>query len=162
LRWKTIAIFVFGFAKSERVNIGPDELKAWRLIAKQLLTTPAYVQAAIEEGKLIKVLCDGKKYRSKQLGAAHSLATDLVSVGMLPKKTIRDLDELCLTPVKPLTPRQIANIRKRERVSQSVFARHLGLSINLISQWERGEKKPSGASLKLLTLVDKKGLDWVA
>jgi putative transcriptional regulator len=51
---------------------------------------------------------------------------------------------------------------QRERVSQSVFARHLGLSINVISQWERGEKKPSGASLKLLTLVDKKGLDWVA
>jgi putative transcriptional regulator len=103
-----------------------------------------------------------KKFRSKQLEAAHSLAMDLVSVGMLPKKTIRDLDELCLTPVKPLTPRQIANIRKRERVSQSVFARHLGLSLNVISQWERGEKKPSGASLKLLTLVDKKGLDWVA
>jgi putative transcriptional regulator len=102
------------------------------------------------------------KFRSKQLEAAHSLAADLVSVGMLSKKTLRDLDELCLTPVKPLSPRQIANIRKRERVSQSVFAHHLGLSISLISQWERGEKKPSGASLKLLTLVDKKGLDWVA
>jgi putative transcriptional regulator len=102
------------------------------------------------------------KFRSKQLEAAHSLAKDLVSVGMLPKKTLRDLDQLCLTPVKPLSPRQIANIRKRERVSQSVFARHLGLSISLISQWERGEKKPQGASLKLLTLVAKNGLDWVA
>jgi putative transcriptional regulator len=29
-------------------------------------------------------------------------------------------------------------------------------------QWERGEKKPQGASLKLLTLVEKKGLEWVA
>lgn len=103
-----------------------------------------------------------RQYRSKQLKAAHTLATDLTSVGMLPKRTLRDLDKLCLTPVKPLTPRQIASIRKREQVSQAVFARHLGLSINLISQWERGEKKPSGASLKLLTLVDKKGLDWVA
>jgi putative transcriptional regulator len=103
-----------------------------------------------------------KQYASKQLMAAHRLAADLASVGMLPKKTLRELDELCLTPVKPLTPRQIASIRKREHVSQAVFARHLGLSINLISQWERGEKKPRGASLKLLTLVDKKGLDWVA
>jgi putative transcriptional regulator len=103
-----------------------------------------------------------RKYRSKQLEAAHLLATDLVSVGMLPKKTIRDLDELCLTPVKPLTPRQIAAIREHERASQAVFARHLGVSVNLISQWERGEKKPQGASLKLLTLVKKNGLASVA
>ena len=94
--------------------------------------------------------------------AAHTLAKDLSSVGMLRKRTLRELDELCLTPVKPLTPRQIARIRAREEVSQAVFARHLGVSLTLISQWERGEKKPSGASLKLLTLVDKKGLDWVA
>lgn len=103
-----------------------------------------------------------KPYRSKQLEAAHTLAKGLTSAGMLPKKTMRDLDELCLTPIKPLSAKQISNIRKREQVSQAVFARHLGLSINVISQWERGEKKPSGASLKLLTLVDKKGLDWVA
>jgi putative transcriptional regulator len=103
-----------------------------------------------------------KQYRSPQLKAAHTLAKDLASVRMLPKKTMRDLDELCLTPVNPLTPRQIARIRAREEVSQAVFARHLGVSLTLISQWERGEKKPSGASLKLLTLVDKKGLDWVA
>jgi putative transcriptional regulator len=81
---------------------------------------------------------------------------------MLPKTTLRELDAMCLTPVTPLTPRQIARIRAREEVSQAVFARHLGVSLTLISQWERGEKKPSGASLKLLTLVDKKGLDWVA
>lgn len=103
-----------------------------------------------------------KQFRSKQLQAAHTLASDLASVGMLSKKTIREFDEICLTPVKPLSPRQIAAIRKREEVSQAVFARHLGLSVNLVSQWERGEKKPSGASLKLLTLVDKKGLDYVA
>jgi hypothetical protein len=61
LRWKTIAIFVFGFAKSERANIGPDELKVWRVIAKQLLTAPTAVRAAVEGGKLIEVLCDEKE-----------------------------------------------------------------------------------------------------
>ena len=61
LRWKTIDIFVFGFAKSERANIGPDELKVWRVIAKQLLTALAAVRAAIDEGKLIEVLCDEKE-----------------------------------------------------------------------------------------------------
>jgi putative transcriptional regulator len=64
--------------------------------------------------------------------------------------------------IKRFKPRQIADLRKREEVSQTVFGRYLNVSRSLISQWERGEKKPSDASLKLLTLVDKKGLDWVA
>ncbi len=102
------------------------------------------------------------KYASKRLGVAHRLAQDLSSVGMLSKKTMRDIDKLCLTPVKPLSPVQISGLRARENVSQAVFAHSLGLSVTLISQWERGEKKPQGASLKLLTLVEKNGLDWVA
>lgn len=103
-----------------------------------------------------------ERYHSKQLGAAHRLAKDLDSVGMIGKKTMRDLDQLCLTPIKKLTPRQIARLRRREDASQAVFAHYLGVSVNLISQWERGEKKPQGASLKLLSLVEKNGLDWVA
>ncbi|HUZ97270.1 MAG TPA: DNA-binding transcriptional regulator [Edaphobacter sp.] len=103
-----------------------------------------------------------RKYRSPVFAAIHETAEDLHGAGVMDKKTMRHFDELCLTPVEPLSPRQIADIRERERASQAVFARHLGVSVNLISQWERGEKKPQGASLKLLTLVAKKGLDWVA
>jgi putative transcriptional regulator len=83
-------------------------------------------------------------------------------VGVMNKQTMDKFDAMCLTPVKPLSPRQIAGIRRKSAVSQAVFAYHLNVSLNLISQWERGEKRPSGASLKLLTLIDKKGLDWVA
>lgn len=103
-----------------------------------------------------------KTYTSKVAASVHETAGDLFSIGLINKKTMKEFDELCLTPVKSLTPRQIAKIRERQNASQAVFARHLGVSVNLISQWERGEKKPQGASLKLLTLVDKKGLDWVA
>ncbi len=78
------------------------------------------------------------------------------------RKTMREFDQLCLTPIKPFDAREIERLRKREDASQAVFARHLGLSTSLISQWERGEKRPSGSSLKLLTLVEKNGLDWVA
>ncbi len=48
------------------------------------------------------------------------------------------------------------------RGSQAVFARHFNLSTGLVSQWERGEKRPQGASLKLLNLVANKGLNAVA
>ena len=50
----------------------------------------------------------------------------------------------------------------REKASQAVFARYLNVTTGLVSQWERGEKHPRGASLKLLTLVAKKGLQAVA
>lgn len=78
------------------------------------------------------------------------------------KQTLRRFDELCLTPVEPLSAAQIRAIRERERVSQAVFARHLNVTTGLASQWERDEKHPAGASLKLLTLVQKSGLQAIA
>ena len=80
----------------------------------------------------------------------------------MPKRTMKVFDELCLTPVEELSPEQIRAIRVRENASQAVFARYLYVTEGLVSQWERGEKRPRGASLKLLTLVEKKGLDAVA
>jgi putative transcriptional regulator len=69
---------------------------------------------------------------------------------------------LCLTPVEAYSARKIRSIRLREHASQAVFARYLNVTTSLVSQWERGEKRPSGAALKLLTLVDKRGLQSVA
>ena len=66
------------------------------------------------------------------------------------------------TPVEELTAEQIRQIRLREKASQAVFARYLNVTTGLVSRWERGEKHPRGASLKLLTLVAKKGLQAVA
>jgi putative transcriptional regulator len=43
-----------------------------------------------------------------------------------------------------------------------VFARYLNVTTGLVSQWEPGEKRPQGASLKLLSLVAKNGLVAVA
>ena len=101
------------------------------------------------------------RYRSQAEEAFPKTARGIYEAG-LRKRTMRGFDELCLTPIKPLSPKKIRQLRLRENASQSVFARHLGVSTNLISQWERGEKKPQGASLKLLTLVEKNGLDYVA
>jgi putative transcriptional regulator len=78
------------------------------------------------------------------------------------KKTLREFDELCLTPVQPFTPEEIRALRLREGASQAVFARYLNVTTGLVSQWERGEKRPQGASLKLLSLVAQKGLANVA
>jgi len=36
------------------------------------------------------------------------------------------------------------------------------LKPKLVSEWERGEKRPSGPSLKLFSIVKAKGLDAIA
>ena len=53
-------------------------------------------------------------------------------------------------------------LRERERVSQTVFANYLNVTPNLVSKWERGEKRPSGPALKLLSLVERHGIVAVA
>lgn len=54
------AIFIYGFAKNERANIGDKELKASKLLARELLsyTKPA-VEKAVKAGELIEVEDDG-------------------------------------------------------------------------------------------------------
>lgn len=103
-----------------------------------------------------------KIYRSKIAAAMHETMEGLFTSGIVDKKTMRDFDEMCLTPVRDFSASDIRALREREGISQPVFARHLNVTKGLVSQWERGEKHPRGASLKLLALIEKKGLDVVA
>ncbi|MGZ8386682.1 MAG: helix-turn-helix domain-containing protein [Rhodoplanes sp.] len=101
------------------------------------------------------------KHRSPISAAIHETATGLYRIGLLDQATMRDFDASCLTAVDPLSAREIAAIRKRAGVSQGVFAHYLNVKPKLVSEWERGEKRPSGPSLKLLSLVKAKGLDAI-
>ncbi len=103
-----------------------------------------------------------KQYRSNIMAAVHETAEDLHDAGLMDKFTMREFDELCLTPIRHFVPEEIRQIRERENVSQSVFANYLNVSKGIISKWECGEKRPSGASLKLLALVEKNGLSAIA
>jgi putative transcriptional regulator len=103
-----------------------------------------------------------KRYRSGPLAAIHETATGLREAGVIDRRSMKAFDEMCLTPVEPLSGQQIRRIRLREKASQAVFARYLNVTTGLVSQWERGEKRPRGTSLKLLTLVAKRGLQAVA
>jgi putative transcriptional regulator len=103
-----------------------------------------------------------KQYRSGVMASVHETAEGLHQAGLMSKRTLREFDALCLTPVHPLPPQKIRRLRLREGASQAVFARYLNVSTGLVSQWERGEKRPQGASLKLLNLVANKGLNAVA
>ena len=103
-----------------------------------------------------------KKYRSDALAAIHETMEALHEVGAVDRQTMREFDETCLTPIEVMLPEQIKALRMREHISQPVFARYLNVSKNLVSDWERGIKKPGGPALRLLTVIQNKGLMSIA
>lgn len=103
-----------------------------------------------------------KTYKSEAFAAIHEMAEGFHESGAIDKKTMREFDDACLAPAPALTPERIKAIREGERVSQPVFARYLNVSRNLISDWERGAKKPGGPALRLLSIIERGGLQAVA
>jgi putative transcriptional regulator len=97
------------------------------------------------------------KFNSGAFEAIHSSATALLKVGAIDIQTMRSFDQSCL--IKPeLEPDEIRNLREKNKVSQPVFAHQLNVSESTVQKWETGAKRPSGAALKLLSVVQKHGL----
>jgi putative transcriptional regulator len=103
-----------------------------------------------------------KQYRSDAMASIHETMEALQEVGAIGKQTMREFDDVCLTPIEPLSPEAIRALREREHLSQPVFARYLNVSKNLVSDWERGVKRPGGPALRLLTVIEKKGIQAIA
>jgi putative transcriptional regulator len=92
----------------------------------------------------------------------HETAKGFYEAGVMDFKTMQEFDALCLPPVKQYSPRQIKQIRLRNKVSQAVFAAYLNTTPSTIQKWEQGQKKPNGIALKLLSLIDRHGLSLLA
>ena len=102
------------------------------------------------------------KFKSDAFEAIHSAASGMLRVGTIDKATMRHFDETCLTAPTAFAPADIKQLRESNRVSQPVFARYLNTSESTVEKWEAGTKRPSGIALKLLTVVQKHGLDVLA
>ncbi len=103
-----------------------------------------------------------RKTNSAILEAVRETTKGLHSAGVMDQVTLREFDRLCLPPVEPLSPSKIRKIRVQSRVSQAVFAALLNTSVSTVQKWEIGQKRPTGTALKLLHLVQKRGLEVVA
>jgi putative transcriptional regulator len=90
------------------------------------------------------------------------MAKDLHEVSAINKTTLRKFDIKSLSPVPDYTAKQISLIRHKLGLSQAVFAAYLNVSDRAVKKWEQGESKPQGATLKLLSIVDKKGIEVIA
>jgi putative transcriptional regulator len=95
------------------------------------------------------------------MASVHEAIADLHKIGLADKATMRRFDALCLAVVPEYSPNEIRALRKRLNISQAVLASVINASANSIQKWERGSKRPSGTALKLLNLLDRKGLESV-
>jgi putative transcriptional regulator len=99
--------------------------------------------------------------KSRILQEVHSTAMGLSNSGLIGKRRMAEFDVLCNLEVKEISPTKIRRLRQKENISQAVFAAILNTSVSTIQKWELGDKKPSGPSLKLLSILERKGLEAV-
>lgn len=102
------------------------------------------------------------KFKSPAFEAIHSAAASLYSVDAIAQETMRSFDETCISRVGDFQPGEIKALRDQLNVSQPVFARYLNTSVSTVQKWESGAKRPGGLALKLLTIVQKHGLEVLA
>jgi putative transcriptional regulator len=97
--------------------------------------------------------------KSRILTNVHETASDLHKAGFIDLRRMREYDALYLAPVPDYSSKKIRALRARHKLSQAVLASVLNTSLSTVRQWEIGDKHPSGPSLKLLNLLDRKGLE---
>ena len=101
------------------------------------------------------------KRKSRMLDEMHDIVQGLHGAGLISKRRMGEFEVLNRLDVHEMRPRQIKALREKACVSQAVFAAVLNTSVSTVQKWEGGDKKPSGPSLKLLNLIERKGLEAV-
>ena len=101
------------------------------------------------------------KQKSRIIQEMQETIAGLHKSGLITKKSMEEFEALRNLDVKPMTASRIKRLRVKTRLSQAVFAVAINTSLSTIQKWEAGDKKPSGPSLKLLSLIERKGLEIV-
>lgn len=96
---------------------------------------------------------------TKILAAVHETARGMLRAGVIDEKRMREYDTVCLPPPPEFSGARVRALRKRHHMTQVVFAGVLNTSVSTVRQWEIGKKRPSGPSLKLLDVLDRKGIE---
>ena len=98
---------------------------------------------------------------NRALKEIHESMSDAYQVGIIDLKTMQKFDELCMIDSHPMRPDEIQYIRKNvAKVTQPEFAKLLSISPSTVAKWETGNKKPTGLALKVLNLIERKGIDF--
>ncbi len=91
------------------------------------------------------------------------MAQALEGHALISKQDMAKMKLICQSPPE-YTSDKVVSIRvKKAKVSQSVFASILNVSVSAVQKWESPSsgKHPSGAAAKLLQLIEKRGLEAI-
>jgi putative transcriptional regulator len=88
-----------------------------------------------------------------------STVKDLNKSGLLDEITMKNVQSLCVPDVKEYKPEKIALLRKKFKLSQAALAYIFNITPSTVQKWEQGSKKPTGASKKLLDIIERKGIE---
>lgn len=102
-----------------------------------------------------------KNLKSRLLGEMQETANGLHSTGLISKRRLGELNALFDLSVENMPPEKIKSLRLKLQLSQAVFAATLNTSISTVQKWEIGDKKPNGPSLRLLTAIERNGLEAI-
>lgn len=97
--------------------------------------------------------------RESIVKSVKNTVQDLHRSGLVDDITMKNIENLCLPEVQDFPPKKIVSIRKKFRLSQAALASIFNISPSTVQKWEQGNKKPAGASKKLLDIMERKGLD---
>lgn len=89
----------------------------------------------------------------------NDLAEGLYKADIIDKKTLRNLTEEELPVIHEFTGEEIQQLRNKQSLSQSVFAKYLNVSPAMIRGLEQGKRHAHGAILKLLNIVERHGIN---
>lgn len=101
---------------------------------------------------------------SNKLNELLQFAQEVETIGVTDNTAVRriesrikakELKKKYASP-KPMSGEDIKRIREQNNLSQSSLALILNMTKESVSKWERGEIRPNGAALRLLTLIDEK------
>ncbi len=101
------------------------------------------------------------KRKSRIIDEMNETALGLHGVGLISKRRMGEFEALCNLEVGVMEPKQIKLLRESAHISQAVLAAVLNTSLSTVQKWEIGDKKPSGPSMKLLSLIQRKGLEAI-
>jgi len=96
------------------------------------------------------------------LETAHDMRrTGLLTRVAHEKITMRHKADIPPPVAAAISGSEIKALREEAHLSQAVFAKLLNLTVGYVSQLERGAKRPTGATLTLLNVIQRKGIDVI-
>ncbi len=94
--------------------------------------------------------------RKSMKEAISDTVQGMINLGFGTSFTEKELKELGVKiPEIKISAEDIKKIRKCARLSQSVFAKVLNVSLSSVRQWEQGSRVPTGSTKVLLDLLKK-------